>query len=126
MQGNKPCFVLRIIPFEKNLFFGYIHVLIIVGLGMEGEGRKVVQCCIFSFLVGQFSPYVVHVFVFILVICSIYVFMLVTCSVYVCVSGKRFNYTFYDKSCGKIWQSIETLDKAVRIDLILVLSLIHI
>ena len=34
------------------------------------------------------------------------------------VSGKRFNYTFYDKSCGKIWQSIETLDKAVCIHLI--------
>ncbi|KAK7473680.1 hypothetical protein BaRGS_00035077 [Batillaria attramentaria] len=29
-----------------------------------------------------------------------------------CHWGKRFNYTFYDKSCGKIWQSIEALDKA--------------
>ncbi|XP_025105159.1 protein MEMO1-like isoform X3 [Pomacea canaliculata] len=28
-----------------------------------------------------------------------------------CHWGKRFNYTFYDKSCGKIWQSIEALDK---------------
>ena len=48
----------------------------------------------------------------------IFVFIFVTCSMLFFVSGKRFNYTFYDKSCGKIWQSIETLDKAVCIHLI--------
>uniref|UniRef100_K1QW47 Protein MEMO1 n=2 Tax=Magallana gigas TaxID=29159 RepID=K1QW47_MAGGI len=28
-----------------------------------------------------------------------------------CHWGQRFRYTFYDKSCGDIWQSIEALDK---------------
>ncbi|GFR76870.1 mediator of cell motility 1 [Elysia marginata] len=28
-----------------------------------------------------------------------------------CHWGRRFGYTHYDKSCGKIWQSIESLDK---------------
>lgn len=28
-----------------------------------------------------------------------------------CHWGKRFSYTFYDKSFGKIWQSIEALDR---------------
>ncbi|XP_013406636.1 protein MEMO1-like [Lingula anatina] len=28
-----------------------------------------------------------------------------------CHWGKRFHYTHYDKSCGDIWQSIETLDR---------------
>ncbi|XP_062570002.1 protein MEMO1-like [Saccostrea cucullata] len=28
-----------------------------------------------------------------------------------CHWGQRFRYTFYDKSCGEIWQSIEALDK---------------
>ena len=30
-----------------------------------------------------------------------------------CHWGQRFRYTFYDKSCGDIWQSIEALDKMV-------------
>ena len=29
------------------------------------------------------------------------------------ISGQRFHYTFCDKSCGEIWQSIEALDKMV-------------
>jgi len=28
-----------------------------------------------------------------------------------CHWGERFSYTYYDKSCGEIWQSIESLDK---------------
>lgn len=28
-----------------------------------------------------------------------------------CHWGQRFNYTFYDKSCGDIWKSIESLDR---------------
>lgn len=36
-----------------------------------------------------------------------------------CHWGQRFRYTFYDKSCGDIWQSIEALDKMVNQLLIL-------
>lgn len=32
-----------------------------------------------------------------------------------CHWGQRFRYTFYDKSCGDIWQSIEALDKMVSL-----------
>lgn len=54
------------------------------------------------------------------IMCPIYLFSYLYLAVcfFFYVSGKRFNYTFYDKSCGKIWQSIETLDKAVCIHLI--------
>ena len=75
-----------------------------------GVGQRVMQYCIFFHFVGQLAHYVSHIFVFIFVSCSMLFFFY--------VSGKRFNYTFYDKSCGKIWQSIETLDKAVCIHLI--------
>ena len=36
-------------------------------------------------------------------------------------AGQRFRYTYYDKSCGDIWQSIEKLDKMVR-NIIYILS----
>lgn len=38
------------------------------------------------------------------------------------IVGQRFRYSYYDKTCGEIWQSIETLDKKVRIRLIFRLS----
>jgi len=32
-----------------------------------------------------------------------------------CVAGQRFKYTYYNKIHGDIWQSIEQLDRAVRL-----------
>ena len=31
------------------------------------------------------------------------------------IIGSRFRYTHYDKKCGEIYQSIEALDKMVRV-----------
>lgn len=39
-----------------------------------------------------------------------------------CHWGNRFHYTYYDKSCGHIYQSIEKLDKQVSTFLILFVS----
>jgi hypothetical protein len=29
------------------------------------------------------------------------------------IIGERFSYTYYDETCGEIWQSIEALDRMV-------------